>query len=823
MSEKTLTSFWKIFENLRASDISLNSSDYVKLLWRVVTSITYDNPARFLEKDLQEFSGQSGVSNLPEEVLKSIVGQVRDLGLSGVVDEKELILKVFIPLLDKINISAGQKYAGFRLPSEIISFAVEVAQIENRGGKILVKGLAPWELTNLPASAGFMLRSGLPAQVAREVFSVIHSGAKLYTSEESVDDDYDVVVTFPPFGERGSYSFVPLQRGRISSTEQAIAEGLEFTNNSGKVVVLTAPGFLFGGGAIERAREYLVSKDLVETVVDLPKGMLQPYSGVGTCFIVINKQKPLRQKNKVRFVDATSFTLSTGKRSFKLDQNELMRVYQSKEDLDSFSVSVQEEKVLQMNSSLSSGRYLFEKEYNEAEAGERILRLGDLAEKIPGIRNSSDTENIPYLAVSDLKKSWVSARIADEDNTQLKRLKDISSKAISGIKIVHGEALFVSKTFGGQLSLRPTYSTINVPVAIPPFVKALRVHKERVDVNYLLQELSSEYVRKQLGLLVKGSAISQLTDSDLLSLRLRVPESLQEQRARVKSALEAQDIAADEIAGLRKQLAEREKEIFEEFNIFKHNFGKPFRQFRSTLSLIERYLRKKNDSQQPVSMDDLLSEHSQATLSGGLDLLAFNLDLASKLIRSGESVNKFLVSDMSLKSVELRKFTLEKVVPLFKNDPDFDFELNVAIGDYPYGNDLNAFVGKINEEALLNVFQNFIDNAKSHGLQNKEHKKMKLVVKEFFSEIEKDGENLTTLVFSICNNGEPLPENFTIDKFIKKGLSFGVNAGSGYGGYSIHRTVEKFGGDLWLDGPEEDYPVCFSFDIPVEFKLNNDL
>jgi type I restriction enzyme M protein len=816
MDSRAIKSVWPIFDILRGAGVELQSYELAKILWMVLTSHKYVYPRGFIEGVMDKFPQQlPGLRNLPGRVKEDFLAQVEKLEL-GHLDDRELVLEVFVPLLDELEASSG-KGIGWRYPSEVVSFALKATQ--QVGGGMLIIGLYPWEVSELSKGCALILKDGPLKDVAEDISKILHPNATVYAPHERPSEGgYHTVIAFPSFGTTGSRSFVPNQKGKISSTEEAIADGLAYVGYEGTVVVLGEPGFLFSGGAAQRARDFLVSHDLLEWVISLPSGLLLPYSSVGASLLVLNKAKLSVDLKKISFLEGKSFRIKTSKRTYKLDKDALNEIaFRHRADIDSILVTISQEKVLQWNAELTPGRYLFEKEYNPAEAGERILKLEEVIQEKSGIDYLDDYSMLPLVTPGDLKSKWRNAKLTDEDLPLLKSWGRADVLHETKAKIVEGEALLLIKHIGGQFSLKPTYMSFNNDIAVASAIDVFSVRKDKVDVNFLLQELSSDYVKRQLSLLVKGASLPCISDEDLMTVRLRIPASLQEQRARVKIALEAFDVTNYEIERLQKQLAQREQEIFEEFNIFKHNFGKPFRQFRSALSLLEKYLHRKSNSGEPINMSEQIGKHS-TTLEQCLALLNNNLDDAFQVLQSTENATDLTHSELELKEVDLKSFVFNKVATLFQNDPEFEFDFVFAVGEWPLGDSLYDYIGKINEGALLNVFQNFIDNAKRHGFQKGHHNRMRLVVREFNAEYDKADRNTNTLIFSVQNNGTALPQNFTKDTFIMKGLSFGPQAGTGIGGYSIHRTIEKFGGDLWIDEPDMGYNVCFSFDIPYEFK-----
>ena len=77
------------------------------------------------------------------------------------------------------------------------------------------------------------------------------------------------------------------------------------------------------------------------------------------------------------------------------------------------------------------------------------------------------------------------------------------------------------------------------------------------------------------------------------------------------------------------------------------------------------------------------------------------------------------------------------------------------------------------------------------------------------------------LSMEVKNNGKPFPKNFDREKFITKYSTADSAAGTGLGGYDIHRIAMHFSNPDWELSLNEDpiYPVKFKFQFPI--KLMN--
>lgn len=71
------------------------------------------------------------------------------------------------------------------------------------------------------------------------------------------------------------------------------------------------------------------------------------------------------------------------------------------------------------------------------------------------------------------------------------------------------------------------------------------------------------------------------------------------------------------------------------------------------------------------------------------------------------------------------------------------------------------------------------------------------------------------LLLSIANNGRPLPEDFSIEKFIGRGECCGETKHTGLGGYHTYHIIKSHNGYLNITGTST-WPVIYEILIPIE-------
>ena len=144
------------------------------------------------------------------------------------------------------------------------------------------------------------------------------------TSEERWDDTYDVIMANPPFmspkgGIRPHKRFsIQANRSEVLFVDY-IAEHLT-THGRGGVIV--PEGIIFqSGNAYKALRKMLVEKYLF-AVVSLPAGVFQPYSGVKTCILLMDKHLA-RKADSILFVKVENDGFDLGAQRRAIEKNDL--------------------------------------------------------------------------------------------------------------------------------------------------------------------------------------------------------------------------------------------------------------------------------------------------------------------------------------------------------------------------------------------------------------------------------------------------------------------------------------------------------------------
>lgn len=111
------------------------------------------------------------------------------------------------------------------------------------------------------------------------------------------NDRVDVIITNPPFGgveEDGTETNFPSKFRTKETADLFLALIIRLLKSKGRAAVVLPDGTLFGEGVKTRIKEELMEKCNLHTIVRLPNGVFNPYTGIKTNLLFFEKGSPTK-------------------------------------------------------------------------------------------------------------------------------------------------------------------------------------------------------------------------------------------------------------------------------------------------------------------------------------------------------------------------------------------------------------------------------------------------------------------------------------------------------------------------------------------------
>ncbi|XKM13714.1 type I restriction-modification system subunit M [Orbaceae bacterium ac157xtp] len=221
-------------------------------------------------------------------------------------------------------------------------------------------------------------------------------GDTLLNPQYGEEKPFDAIVSNPPYSIKWIGSDDPTlinderfaPAGILAPKSKAdfafILHSLSYLSPRGRAAIVTFPGIFYRGGAEQKIRKYLVDNHFVETVIALAPNLFFGTS-IAVNIIVLSKSKT---EKKTQFIDASSLFKKETNNNTLTDEHiaTIMRVFDSKQDVDHFAKSVSHDEIAANDYNLAVSSYVEAKDTREiiditqlnAEISETVKKIDSL-------------------------------------------------------------------------------------------------------------------------------------------------------------------------------------------------------------------------------------------------------------------------------------------------------------------------------------------------------------------------------------------------------------------------------------------------------------
>jgi type I restriction-modification system DNA methylase subunit len=614
------------------------------------------------------------------------------------------------------------------------------------------------------------------------------------------DSSFDTVILNPPFNLRidsFEYDQMPYLNFGTPSRSNAnfywLQYGLSKLNEEGKCIILLSNNSQNSSGADAEIRSRIIKAGLVEAIIALPSNLFD-FTGIPATIWVLNKKR--LATDSVLFIDSFNwgeFETRNRKRLIH-DEIELIgnayRTYNSTNQIeDSFSSFAKIVKV----SELADNNYVLTPNRYFSDIDSEISEYSNLVE----LRNFLTPFNRSIPFSTSLKTKKISVKDLSASSDQFTINVDSLDDYTGEHRVVgfDDEVIIIARV-GDKL--KPSYLPFNgkdVGFSLLN-VYAFTINREKVHIDYLIQELNKPYVYKQLDRYRSTGTVPTIRLEDLLSLKINLLDLIEQE----KSVKEEKEIRFQELAklhGFENEIVRLKELQRKDLGSKKHNIMQHLNNVKSSSEIFRKMLIKNNGI---LKATDVINPTTGVTVE----------DRLVKLQESIESVLYFVdnltneISFDKLEVVNLYELIKECIQKGIQND---HFEI---IDD----SDLDSFEEyapnvEISKRDFEELYNNILENAINHGFVNSDSR----YIFRFSVAIVK---NQVELLFE--NNGKPFPKGMgEIERFSTRGEKAGVTANTGEGSWKVAQIANHFNAELSIiDEPENEYPVG----IKLVFKLS---
>ncbi|ASK28803.1 hypothetical protein CEY12_01185 [Chryseobacterium sp. T16E-39] len=703
---------------------------------------------------------------------------------------------IFDSILYKLVQNQSRTFGEFIHPKEIIRFIMNLAELpENATVYNPFAGLASFA-TFLDSDQRYFGQElnrktwalGKLRLMAYELKNAV------YEIDDSISDwnnfsEFDLIVTNPPFGMKLSNYLYKFENSSLESF--IIGNSLSQLRLHAKLICLFSVSFLFSENRKnKKLRKALIDNNFIDTIVLLPTSILQ-HSSIQLCIIVFKKSN----NNEIRFVDASQYVYDTeSKRNKTFDD---IKLYEDikKQEKNKFIKHIDLQEIKGQDYNLAVTRYFISNDID----GVRFKEIGHF---ILGSRGVKDLVG-KYVKIRDLKNDIVNNRL-DFNSVETREIP------VKGFKKIEQDCLLVALRWK---TLKPTFFEYKGnPIYISTDVAAIRIDKKKVNINYLIAELHSDYVIDQLNAYRTSSIITNLKKDDLFSIKIKLP-SIQEQSK--SYYIKAEKSLSTKSEQFTSDFNKEVLDVNDENSFLRHQIAGSLKNVRGAFKFIQRILKDKVNSELPGLYDLKASDELETTLANYLQIVDRDLNSINKSVnRFGDKIE---LMDLNFESFDLLKFIEEYVESLKIRSKNF-YNVVLDLGEDAIKED--GFIGVHidgDKDFLRKAFDNIIENAEKHafddGVNNRNQNKIKIELLFDFSDY--------SVQIDFSNTGKALPVEITLDSMVRRGSSSGNNPGDGIGLWfvndvmKLHKGSFTFTDETGPDGIEDEYVTTMELTFPI--------
>lgn len=595
-----------------------------------------------------------------------------------------------------------------------------------------------------------------------------------------------ISICLPPFSNE--FVAFPPRQGETSEDipERLVGDLLRGVSKTGKVMLVTNTRFLTGSNAVSKAlQKALVNSKFLSTIISLPAKFLEQ-AGRSCSLVILDKEH--EPNGPVSFLKLVNPNKAASQWQFEeLDvEGTIERFRKKRLGTEEFEIPL--EKIISGDYQLSPKWEMLESilkvEMAQAEKGLQFLGLDELLLTVYPIEGG--ISGLPLIMLHSVKSAEPFYRLTRD---QLQKMQ-VAVRDIRGYQRFSSDQTTLLAPRLGPNGKHAILDANAQEVAISSDLLCFQLKGSYVDIEYLVLELSSSFVKEQLDVLVQGMMVPRISGADFLSIKVRVP-SPQQQRRLVEQFKRASYAAKVEQLKLHQKMLGLERSEHQILAVIGHELRPIIYKVQKQASWLKAYLSKKESEGESVSLKDYVGHrHASKTVEGTIASIVQDMNIMGQRFDSLQ-----MLLDIEDKKGQLEVVTLKNFWWLAEEYGDGPWNRPFFLHHYTEPHPENkALMVKVNRDLFKIVIRNLVRNAEVHGFdKSMEGNKVHLEA----SHIHKEDGTIWVVV-DCLNNGKPFPEGFKFEEIIQFGTRGTDSKGTGVGGFLINRIIHEFGGHFRL-------------------------
>lgn len=537
------------------------------------------------------------------------------------------------------------------------------------------------------------------------------------------------------------------------------------------------------------------------TFISLPS---MPFGDIYTSTCLLHIEKGKGYEGMIRFIDATgsefkkergitkagheallnglkggcteSFSITNPKfyQRGGLNVDRIMEVYNQKECDTKYEKRIHSSEFFGVNEHIAH-QYLIDEQLPELNEGERYVSLKELVDIVPSSKENEGNE-IQVLGKEKLGSKYMDCDI-DASSLEQKQLEVTTEYFTAPTYFSVNNNCLIAGIVENKMKIGKLIH-VEQPVAFKEGLITFNAKSNVIVEDYLLRELAKDYCSAQAKMLMEDED-SILAPEFFLDIKIAVP-SIEEQARLVKEDAQAYLKEAD------RKLIQAAEEFKRDVHMKKHAIGQTLFNLSNWWDLLQKARKEGNGI-----VDD--SKEIGKIHKRSVGDIYTNIQKAMEKLQM--QVDRFWRADgLQTRSISLVTF-IKKYVQ--------DNQSSMFVYDTSMLSNIEVPNVTFSTEALTMVFDNIINNACSHGFENKasESNTVKIEI----------GINDGLPYITISNNGKPMHDKLTSEDVFTYGRSSKTGQSHfGIGGYEVRNLMREFHGEAeFISTPDFEFPVSY--------------
>jgi type I restriction enzyme M protein len=347
------------------------------------------------------------------------------------------------------------------------------------------------------------------------------------SSEDEWNEYFDVILANPPFfSPKGGIQ--PHKRFGVQSTKAEVlftSYILEHLKPNGRAGIIVPEGIIFQNGkAYKELRKQLIENGLVG-VISLPAGVFNPYSGVKTSILILNK-KLNKQLDSVFFAEVKNDGFSLGAQRTPIKENDIPSLISDVRDNDRLINIKKSDILLTDDISLSKSKYI----KTVINTNFKIVKLSDVLLDKPvygsGAKKSDYDGEVRYIRITDIDDF---GRLKEDGLVSPSEVEDKYFLNVNDFLIARSGS--VGRTYLHKQKGKYQYAG---------YLIRFPLNKELIVPEYLLYISKSKSYKDWINKIKKDGTISNINAKEYSSFEFPLPP------------IEVQQQIVDELEGYQK-------------------------------------------------------------------------------------------------------------------------------------------------------------------------------------------------------------------------------------------------------------------------------